>query len=87
VANANLDWKTPFQLLTGETTDISILLNFVFWEDVYYSRTSTSFPSDTTEELGNFVGFAEHVGDAKTLRFILENLIKSFIDPMPGQQI
>jgi hypothetical protein len=55
-----------YLLLTGETIDIGILLLFTFYEVVYYSKTTTSFPSKSTEELGNFVGFGEHVGDAMT---------------------
>jgi hypothetical protein len=52
VAIPSLDWKKPLSLLTGETTDISILLHFSLREEVYYSKTSTSFPSKNTEELG-----------------------------------
>ena len=28
----SLEWKTPVQMLTGETSDISILLSLNFWE-------------------------------------------------------
>jgi hypothetical protein len=66
LANQSIDWQTPLQLLTGEATDISILLLFTFYEEVYYSKTTTSFPSKSTEELGNFAAFGEHVGDAMT---------------------
>jgi hypothetical protein len=55
-ANKILEWKAPLQFLTGETTDISILLHFTFFDKVYISRTASDFPSDMTEEIGNFVG-------------------------------
>ena len=60
----SLNWQTPLQTLTGETSDISVSMQFIFWEKVYFSRVDTTFPSQTTEEIGNFVGFAESVGDA-----------------------
>jgi hypothetical protein len=41
-----------------------------FWEEVYYSKVEPSFPSDTTEEKGNFVGFGETVGDAMTFKVL-----------------
>jgi Reverse transcriptase (RNA-dependent DNA polymerase) len=66
VSSKILDWRTPLTVLTGETTDISILMLFTFWEDVFYSTTDTSFPSESTEESGNFIGFSEHVGDMMT---------------------
>jgi hypothetical protein len=64
----SLEWRTPLQLLTGETTDISIMLHFTFWEEVYYSKYNSNFPSDTTEEAGYFVGFAVNVGDCITIQ-------------------
>ena len=70
LATESLQWKTPLQVLTGETSDISILMQFVFYEKVYYSRVHTSFPSQTTEELGYFVGFGESVGDAMTFKIL-----------------
>ena len=32
----SLDWKTPHQLLWGQTPDISELFQFEFWEPIYY---------------------------------------------------
>jgi hypothetical protein len=36
-ASATLDWQTPLCALTGDTTDISAMLRFTFWEPVYYA--------------------------------------------------
>jgi hypothetical protein len=66
ISNQQLDWKTPMLLLTGENSDICISLNFTFFEEVLFCRHSSTFPSDTTEEAGYFVGFGESVGDAMT---------------------
>jgi hypothetical protein len=58
------------QLLTGETSDISMFLQFYFWEEVYNTRVDKAFPSESTEEKGHFVGFGETVGDAMTFKIL-----------------
>ena len=70
LATKSLDWRTPMQVLTGETSDISIFLLFHFWEEVYYTNVKSNFPSTSTEEKGNFVGFADTVGDAMTFKIL-----------------
>ena len=37
-AEKSLGWRTPLEVLTGETQDISILLCFLFWDPVYIKR-------------------------------------------------
>ena len=76
LATESLGWKTPLQVLTGETSDISILLHFKFWERVYYTRVDSSYPSESTEECGHFVGFGESVGDAMTFMVLTEDTNK-----------
>jgi hypothetical protein len=66
----SLQWKTPLEMLTGSTTDISPMLHFHFWEPVFFTKVDSSFPSESTEEKGNFVGIAESVGDAMTFKVI-----------------
>jgi hypothetical protein len=70
MATASLDWETPMQVLTGETSAISMFLQFYFWGEAYYSSTDPGFPSESTEERGNFVGFSENVGDAMTFKIL-----------------
>jgi hypothetical protein len=50
---------SPMQVLTGGTSDISLLLHFTFYEEVLYTRVHSTFPSTSTEERGYFVGFGE----------------------------
>ena len=57
-ASKVLGWKTPWEIRTRETADISEILPFEFWEWVYYKPNK-----DDKELLGYFVGFAEHVGN------------------------
>ena len=70
LSTASLDWKTPYQVLYGQTPDISEVFQFEFWEPVYFatgeqldSDSKPSFPSTSHEKTGRFVGFAESVGD------------------------
>jgi hypothetical protein len=63
----SLKYQTPIYKATGEWGDISALLQFHFYEPVYYKVCEKpSFSSETTERLGYWVGIAEHVGDALT---------------------
>jgi hypothetical protein len=68
LATESIGWRTPLQLLTGETTDISTLMHFHFWQLIFFMHQSSNkpFPSQPTEEPCNFVGIASNVGDAMT---------------------
>ena len=62
-----LNWKTPYEALTGSTPDVSVLMQFHFWEPVYYMiHDKQSFPSQVNEKLGRIVGISENVGDSLT---------------------
>ena len=67
-ASKVLGWKTPWAIRTGETPDVSEILPFAFWELVYYKPNN-----DDKEQLGHFVGFAEHVGDNFCFKILTEN--------------
>ena len=60
----------PMQRLTGQTVDISSLLQFGFYERVYYKKYSTKYPSETVEEEAWFVGIAETVGNYMTFKLL-----------------
>ena len=83
VASESLGWKTPLELLTGLTTDISIILMFSFWEPIYFPTGDAlsyahkpGFPSNTAKRMGRFVGFGESVGDALTFKILTDNTQK-----------
>ena len=70
-----LGGSNPLSVLTGLTTDISILFMFSFWEPVYFPTGDAlsyahkpGFPSESAERKGRFVGFGESVGDALTFK-------------------
>lgn len=70
LADKSLNWLTPIEVAFGYTPDISALLKFIFWEEVYFLESETSFPQ-SKERLGRFVGVADSMGDAMT--FLIYN--------------
>jgi hypothetical protein len=70
LAHESLHNRTPMEVLTGSTPDISVLLQLHFWEPVYYRLEDATFPSDGTEHAGRFVGIADSVGDALTYKIL-----------------
>jgi hypothetical protein len=47
----SLDWKEAMQVLTGETSDISLICISFFSQKVCNMRVNASFPSSSTEDL------------------------------------
>ena len=77
LAIASLNGRTPLEALTGMMPDISPLLcGFTFWEPVYYSIDNHSFPSESQEKLGHFVGFAENIGHLLTFKVLTDDTQK-----------
>ena len=77
----------PLRKLSGHTPDISALMQFAFWDKVYFA-VDNKFPSELPEEHAHVVGIAEHVGDALT--YILFNpktdrlIYRSAVRPATG---
>ena len=36
LATERLEWRTPFEWITGRTADLTVLLAFIFFEPVFY---------------------------------------------------
>jgi hypothetical protein len=66
----SLNNRTPVEWLLGYTPDITVFLQFQFWEPVYYAKYDAKFPADSTEALRMFVGIAENVGNAMTFKIL-----------------
>jgi Reverse transcriptase (RNA-dependent DNA polymerase) len=71
-----INWQIPMRVLTGSTPDISPILRFSFYQPVYFAAIEPSFPSDSREERGRFVGIAEHVGHAMTFLILKDDTNK-----------
>ena len=72
-ANASLGYAVPLQVLDGVTPDISPILQFDFYEPVYYRAHESGFPSESVEKVGRFVGISEHIGHALTYKILTED--------------
>mmetsp|Transcript_11237 Transcript_11237/g.16168 ORF Transcript_11237/g.16168 Transcript_11237/m.16168 type:complete len:1367 (+) Transcript_11237:2028-6128(+) len=71
IARPELDYRTPYEVLTGDTPDISDYLNFELyqWVKVY---DPAAFPSNR-EYLGRWLGPAHYVGQALCYYVLKEN--------------
>ena len=72
-AHPSLKWNTPLFTLTGQRNDISMLLCFVWFQPVYYKVYEKSFPSESQEARGRFVGISEHVGHRMTFKILTDD--------------
>ena len=83
--------KSPLQVATFLMTDISPLLYFYFWQPVYFleDESQQSFPSESKELRGRWVGISEHIGNRMTYKIITDDTgeevcrsaIRSALDP------
>ena len=75
-----LNWRTPYESLTGSTPDISMIYRFKFWDHIYFknndSKEGLHFPSEPNKLSGRFVGFSESVGHAMTYKILTNNTKK-----------
>ncbi len=62
--------EIPLAKLYGVTPDISIIMLYTFYQEVYYASHNQSFPSSSEEKAAHWVGFGEHVGDALTHKLL-----------------
>jgi hypothetical protein len=69
----SLKWRTPTEWLLWYTPDITVFLQFRFYEPVYYATYDAKFPSDSSESLGRFVGIGQNVGHAMTFKILTAN--------------
>ena len=76
-ASPALGGLTPLQALTGQVPDISHFLHFSFWEPIYFkvdeNEPDHRFPSQSNENRGHWVGFAENKGDQLTWKILTDD--------------
>ena len=83
IACTALDGKIPLFALSGITPDISVILQFTFYQPVFYATYDQNFPSESEERAGYWVGFGEHCGDAITHKIMIPRKlsIEVLLDP------
>ena len=73
----SLGWRTPMEVLQGQTVDISKFLCFLFWDIVYCDRYESStyngnIGHDKKAQIrGRFVGFSWDVGHKLTFKVLV----------------
>ena len=69
------NWRTPYEMLTGQTPDISIIPQLRYRERVYYRTQDATkrYPNESTERCGFMVGFSETVGHSITYKILTED--------------
>ena len=67
-AHPELNWKTPVEVAGEDTPDISPILQFYWFEPVYYLDPDSHPKSG--EKPGYFVGIPENVGDILTYKIL-----------------
>jgi hypothetical protein len=81
-AEKSIGWRTPLEVLTGETTDISIALCFLFWDVVYVKRYKNKHyqgqvgSEESSEIWGPFIGLSKNVGHALTFKILTDDTQK-----------
>jgi hypothetical protein len=65
--------STPLCQAYGTDNDISPMLYFLFYEPVYYLVDETTFPSESKELHGQWVGVRENVGHFMTYKILTDN--------------
>ena len=75
-ASPSLNYITPSTYLSGTTNDISPILRFRWYEPVYYKLDDYHFASESRELRGRFVGIAENVGHAMTIKVLTDDTKK-----------
>ena len=92
---ASLGGQVPLQVLYGVTHDISIILQYTFYQPVFYATHDQHFLSDIDERAGFLVGFAEHCGDslnhmildAVTLKIIYRSALRPRTSKDPNKRL
>jgi hypothetical protein len=65
--------STPLRQAYGTDNDISPTLYFSFYEPVYYLVDETTFPSESKELRGRWVGVSENVGHFMTYKILTDD--------------
>mmetsp|Transcript_2147 Transcript_2147/g.3294 ORF Transcript_2147/g.3294 Transcript_2147/m.3294 type:complete len:1178 (+) Transcript_2147:1032-4565(+) len=87
-ARDSLNGRTPYELLTGQTPDISEIMEFSLYDWIKY-YDSAAFPSKR-EFLGRWLGPAEHVGQALCYYILKDNgqvIARSSVRPLTPDEL
>ncbi len=87
-AKPNLDWRTPMEVLTGETPDCTEYIEFDFYGWVKYKEHKSKTGNDIS--LGRWLGVAHDIGQAMTYWILKENgevVARSTVRPITPEEL
>jgi hypothetical protein len=83
-ASFELDGRTPYEVVMGDTPDISSLMDYDFYEPVWYYDETSQFP-EPKRKMARWLGEAHNVGQAMNY-FILPQsgipIVRSSVQPV-----
>ncbi len=88
MARYSLDWRTPVELLTGDTPDSSEFLEFDFYGWVKFKDPKSGLSDDL--QLGRWLGVAKSVGQAMTYWILKSNgyvVARSTVRPLNQEEL
>ena len=67
--------QSPIAFSTGTINNISLMLQFTFWEPIYYlaDESERHFPGTLDEKRGRYVGISENIGHSMTFIIITDD--------------
>ena len=70
--------QLPIAFSTGNLNDISPILQFSFWEPVYYlsDESERQFPGSSDEKQGQYVSISEKIGHSMTFIIVTDDTNK-----------
>jgi hypothetical protein len=80
----NLHGRTPYELVTGHTPDISEYLDYGWYDTVWYLDQEAAFPDDH-RKLAKWLGVAHRVGQALCYYLLLDSgrvIVRSTVQPL-----
>ncbi len=85
----HLHGRTPYEIITGNTPDISEYCQYRWYDPVYYLEKTNAFPQDKLV-LGRWLGVAHRVGQALCYYVLLENgqvIARTTVQQIPHDDI
>jgi len=84
-----LEGRTPFEAVMGNTPDISSLVSYDFYDYVWYYDQTPEFPAPK-RKIGRWIGEAQSFGQAMCYWVLSENavpIVRSTVQTIPDDEM
>jgi hypothetical protein len=85
----NLQGRTPYELVTGNTPDISEYTDFAWYDNVWYFDQEAAFP-ENRRKLAKWLGVAHRVGQALCYYLLPPSgkpIVRSTVQPVSHDEL